>query len=401
MRSLDPRPGLAAAAILLGVPCAQGSEEDGPRPLTELDVFQLEYASDPRISPDGSRVVYVCNAMSVMKDRRRTRLWMVDADGRNHRKLGSGEHDESSPRWSNDGERIAYVAGSEEGSEIFVRWLQAGETARLTQLPHSPRGLTWSPDGDWLAFSMLVPEEPPKLVEPPEKPEGAEWAEAPRVIIRVRHEAEGEGHLEPGYHQLFVLPAEGGTARQVTSGPFHHRGPAAWTPDGKALLFSANRDPEWEYRFVDSEIYELSLADLSIRPLTDRDGPDRDPSVSPDGEWIAYLGFDDQVQTYRVTGLYLMRRDGSEKRRIAADLDRSVAAPVWSADSEKIYLRYDDRGHTRIAAVTPTGGVEVLADDLGGTSLGRPYPGGSFSVSSGSAVAYTATLPEHPADVAL
>ena len=162
-----------AGLLLVSISQPAGAQ-DGPRLLTDLDVFQLEYASDPQISPDGSQIVYVRNSMSVMQDRRRASLWIVNSDGSGHRKLGTGEGKESSPRWSPDGGRVAYVAASDEGSEIFVRWMASGQTARLTQLPETPRGVRWSPDGKWLAFSMLVREEPPELVKPPKKPEGAE-----------------------------------------------------------------------------------------------------------------------------------------------------------------------------------------------------------------------------------
>lgn len=388
--------GLLLASVSPPIPA-----QEQPRLLQGLDVFQLEHASDPQISPDGERIVYLRNSMSVMKDRRRSSLWIVDADGSNHRKLSAGERKESSPRWSPDGGRVAYVAESEEGSEIFVRWMASGQTARLTQLPETPRGIRWSPDGEQLAFSMLVREEPPELVKPPKKPEGAEWAEPPKVITRLRHEADGQGYLEPGYHHLFVLPTDGGTARKVTSGSFHHPGAPAWTPDGKALILSANRSPDWEYEFRDSEVYSLSLDDGALQELTQRDGPDHDPVVSPDGRWVAYLGYDDKVQTYQVTGLWLMRADGTEKRLLTTDLDRSASSPVWHPDGDKILFSYHDRGRTKIASITLDGKVKVLADDLGGTSLGRPYPGGSFSVSSGGAIAYTATAPDHPADVAL
>ncbi len=396
----------ALLSLLLAVILSPAFAQGETRPLSELDIFDLEYAADPRISPDGAQVVYVRNAMSVMKDRRQSSLWIVGSDGTNHRKLNTGEAKESSPRWSASGERLAYVAGSDQGSEIFVRWMGSGQTARLTQLDQTPRGLRWSPDGRWLAFSMLVREEPPELAKGPKKPEGAEWADPPRVITRVRHEADGAGYLEPGYHHLFVLPAEGGSPRQVTSGSFHHRDAPAWTPDGEALVFSANRGADWEYRFVNSEIYSVSLADRAIRQLTDRDGPDRDPAVSPDGRWIAFLGFDDKVQTYQVTGLYLMSRDGKDRRLLTSELDRSASAPVWDASGKHLYFSYHDRGRTKIARVTLHGEITVSeitvrADDLGGTSLGRPYPGGSFSVSSTGTLAYAATSPEHPADVAV
>ncbi|MEM7584248.1 MAG: S9 family peptidase [Acidobacteriota bacterium] len=398
--------GSIAILALPGLPvlAEESMPEIEPKRLMELDVFELEYASDPRISPDGERIVYVRNAMSVMKDRKRSSLWIVDADGSNHRKLNPGEGQESSPRWSPDGSRIAYVAGSDEGSEIFVRWLVSGQTARLTQLPKSPGGLTWSPNGEQLAFSMLVTEKPPELAKAPKKPKDAEWADPPKVITRVYHEADGRGYIEPGYNHLFVLPAVGGTARQVTHGDFHHRNAPAWTPDGTALIFSANRNSDWEYEFINSEIYEVAIngaQPVAIRSLTDRNGPDRSPAVSPDGEWIAYLGYDDRVQTYQVTGLYVMRRDGSEKRLITGDLDRSVSAPRWSADGTSLFFTYPDHGVTKIGRTTLSGRVTVLADNLGGTVLGRPYSGGSFSVSDNDVIAYTATGSYRPADVAI
>ncbi|MEM7352076.1 MAG: S9 family peptidase [Acidobacteriota bacterium] len=394
------------AALFLAVLAAPTSGQEAPRRFTERDVFDLEYASDPQISPNGERIVYARNSMSLMKDRRRSSLWTVRADGTGHRKLGDGEARESSPRWSPDGKRLAYVASADDGAEIFVRWMDSGRlgsvaVARLTQLPESPSGITWSPDGRWLAFSMLVVDKEPELVEPLKAPEGAEWADPPRVITRLRHEADGAGYLEPGYNHLFVVPAEGGTPRQVTTGAFHHRGAPVWTPDGEELIFSANRNTDWEHDFRESDLYAVSIKNGSIEALTDRNGPDHSPAVSPDGEWIAYLGYDDKVQTYQVTGLYVMRRDGSDRRLVTTVLDRSVAAPVWSSSGEAIFVSYHDRGHTKVGRVALTGEVQELFDDLGGTSLGRPYPGGSFSVTADGAIAYTATTTARPADVAL
>ncbi|MCG8604600.1 S9 family peptidase, partial [bacterium] len=375
--------------------------KQGQRRFAEMDVFQLEYASDPQISPDGKRIVYIRNEMSIMEDRRRSKLWMVNADGSEHRKLSSGASNESSPRWAPDGNRVAFVSGTDEGSEIFLRWMDTGQMARLTQLPKSPRGLSWSPDGNWIAFSMLVPEDEPRLVKPPAKPKGAKWADHPRVITRVRHEADGSGYIEPGFNHLFVIPAEGGTPRQVTSGSFHHRGTPAWTPGSKSLLFSANRNPDWEYEFRNSEIYSVSLADGTIHALTTRKGPDHSPVVSPDGKWIAFLGYHDKIQTYQVTQLQVMKSDGSDHQVLATNLERSISSPVWDARGQGLYFRYDDRGISKIGYAPLRGDAKVLAENLGGTSLGRPYGGGSFSVSEDGTIAFTYTRPEHPADMAV
>lgn len=156
---------------------------DGPsRRFEPMDVFGLEYASDPQISPDGAQIVYVRSFMDIMKDRRRSNLWILHFDGSGHRPLTTGNQNDFSPLWSPDGKRLLYASASEGGAQIYLRWMDTGETARLTQLTQSPAGLSWSPDGQWVAFSMLVPEETKPLAQMPAKPEGAEWAPAVKVI---------------------------------------------------------------------------------------------------------------------------------------------------------------------------------------------------------------------------
>src|SRR5439155_448191 len=76
---------------------------------------------------------------------------------------------------------------------------------------------------------------------------------------------------------------------------------ADWTPDGKYLIISANRHPESDHAYFDTEVYEFSVADGALRALTNRKGPDNSPEVSPNGKWIAYTGFDDRLQGHQTT----------------------------------------------------------------------------------------------------
>lgn len=368
---------------------------------SSMDVFELEYASDPRIAPDGKQIIYVRRSMDIMSDQKIGRLWIMNADGSSHRKLTSREVNEHSPRWSPDDSRIAFVSQSDHGSEIYCYWLSSGQFAKLTQLERSPSGLSWSTDGKMIAFSMLVPENPPVLVNQSGKPKGAEWAEHPRVTTRLKHEADGSGYIETGYKHYFIIPAHGGTARQISSGNFHHTGTPQWKHDNSALIFSGNRNEDWEYEFKNSEIYSIDINEGKYSTLTDRNGPDHNPVISPDGKMIAYLGYDDRVQTYQVTRLYVMNVDGSGKKEISTNLDRSVSNIIWNKKGDKIYFQYDDKGNTRIGYTTLNGNVTKIADNLGGTVIGRPYGGGSFTISNNESVTYTYTTPEAPADVAI
>jgi Tol biopolymer transport system component len=300
-----------------------------------------------------------------------------------------------------------YASTAEGATQVYVRWMDSGQTAKVTRVQKPPESLTWSPDGKWIAFAMFVPEEIKPFAELPAKPDGADWGKPPHVIQKVTFRHDGEGFVEDGYTHIFVVPAEGGTPRQLTRGSFQHAGywsmerpsnPLAWSPDGQAILFSANRHEDWEYNPLNTEIYEVSVKEGAIHALTDRKGPDSSPALSPDGKRIAYVGFDDREQGYQVSRLYLMNRDGSNPHVLVRDLDRDVKDPTWSNDDAGIFFQYDDQGNTRVALASLDGTVRVLAKDLGGVSHGRPYEGGSFSVAYAGRFAYTQSQPSYPSD---
>ena len=369
-------------------------------PLVNEDIFEIEYASDVQISPDATMVAYVRYSMSIMRDRREGRLWLVSTDGSSHRKLTSEDRSESSPRWSPDGTRIAFISGSTEGSEIYVYWVETGQIARLTQLERSPGGIAWSPDGRQISFTMLVPEARPVFAAMPAKPAGAEWADPPIVETRVRHEADGSGVIEPGFRHIFVIPADGGSARQITSGDFQHGAPV-WGADGRSILFNANRRPGWEWELDQSDIYQISLSDGVTVPLTSRNGPDGGQVVSPDGSSVAFTSFEDRVRTYQTQDLHLMRADGSGKSLLLEELDRSVSGLAWAADGSGVYFSYEDEGITKVGFTTTAGDWRVVAEHLGGTSVGRAYGGGNYSVARDGTLAFTYTRSDDPSEVAL
>jgi len=166
-------------------------------------------------------------------------------------------------------------------------------------------------------------------------------------------------------------------------------------------VFSGNRNEDWEHEYVNSEVYRVSIETGDVVALTDRNGPDSAPVVSPDGKKIAYLGYEDKIRTYQLTKLHVMNADGSDQRELLAGLDRSVSGLVWNKSSDGIYFQYDDHGDTKIAVTTLAGKMRDVATNLGGTTIGRPYGGGSFSVAPSGQVAYTHVTPYRPAELAI
>jgi dipeptidyl aminopeptidase/acylaminoacyl peptidase len=364
------------------------------------DIFDMEYVSDPQISPDGSKIIYVRNYKDIMTDRNLSNLWMVNFDGSNNRPLTTGNHNDFNPRWSHDSKKIIFKSNmSDEKMKMYVMWLDTKEIAPLTNTPHAPGQISWSHDDKQLAFTMFVPKSAESIVKMPAKPEGAKWNTPPTYIDEMTYRADGQGYLESGYDQIFVLSTDGGTPRQLTFAAYDHGAPI-WSKDNKSLYFDANLRENHEFEPSNSEVYQLTIENGAIKTLTDRFGPDANPALSPDGTKIAYTGNDDTFQGYQVTKLYVMNSDGSNPQIISQDLDRDVHNIQWAADGKGIYFQYDDQGDTKIGHITLAGKHTTLTANLGGLSLGRPYNAASFTVSQTNNFAFTLGGTEHPADLA-
>ncbi|OHD04457.1 S9 family peptidase [Sphingopyxis sp. RIFCSPHIGHO2_12_FULL_65_19] len=399
----DPAPAAAAEPPAPMSAAAAGSARKGPeRRLTGADLFDLAIASDPQISPDGRHIAYVRRSNDIMSDRAVSSIWLIDtATGQETPVAGRGGG-AFSPRWSPDGKRLAYASTEGGSAQLWVRWMDGGEAVRLTGLPTSPSSLAWSPDGRSIAYTMLVKDDGPKFGSAPaNKPEGAKWADPLEVRDLLTYRADGQGYVEPGFEKIFLVPATGGAPRQLTFGPYHDGGPLSWSRDGRTLYFSANRQPDWERDPLESEIYALDVTGGRVTALTDRNGPDANPIVSPDGGKIAWLGYDDAGRAYENTNLYVMNRDGSGRRAVAENWDYSVDAIQWAADGRALYAQYDDHGETKVARIALDGSVRDVASGLSGGGIDRPYTGGSFTVSDGGAVAFTGGTATRPAEVQL
>ncbi|PJB11538.1 MAG: peptidase S9 family protein [Flavobacteriales bacterium CG_4_9_14_3_um_filter_40_17] len=365
------------------------------------DLFDLEYISDPQISPDGNRIVYVRNFKDIMADRDYSNLWIINTDGSQNRPITQGNQRDYAPRWSSDGKRIAFLSnGQDEKTKLFVYYYDTQTTIALTNSSNPPGAVSWSADGTQLAFTQFVPTSKKSLLNIPAKPEGAQWNAPPVYIDEVNYRGDGQGYLKPGHQQIFTIGLDGGTARQWTFTENDYGNPV-WTKDGNSLVFSANLHENHDFETLNSEIYQLRLSDGSVKALTNRFGPDSDPVFSPDGQHIAFTGFDDSFQGYQVTNLYVMNADGSGVKKLTVSLDRDVSNPLWETNGKGIYFQYDEKGSNKISHVALTGKIRTITDGLGGLDLGRPYNSGTYTVSNNNRFAYTLGGSEHPADLAV
>ncbi|MDP4944303.1 MAG: DPP IV N-terminal domain-containing protein, partial [Alishewanella sp.] len=370
---------MLALATALGVAPAIAASTT---PFQAEDIFKLAAANDVQISPDGKYIVYVRQQNNIMTDRTESNLWLIEVESGKHSPLFADKFSYSQPRWAPDSKRIAFVSDRDGSSQIYVHWLAEQKTAAISQLQVRPSQLSWSPDGKHIAFMAEVSAPTTdfaKSVYQPKKPAGANWSQTPIVVERTYYQADGRGVMRSAYNQLFVLPSEGGVEQQLTEGPYAHRGPVVWTKDNNNLIFSANRNADWEYQSNQGDLYKVSINNQQLTQLTRLDGAESEPALSPDGKTLAFTFSSPAAVSYSNTKLKLLALDSGKFSDLAANLDRSVESPNW-VDNSTLVFQYADQGKTKVAQISTRDRMTDLVNDLGGTSLGRPYLSGMFSV---------------------
>src|SRR5262249_41928102 len=195
-------------------------------------VWDFRDVSDPQIHPSGNSAAFVLTWNDPLSDSSYSNIWLAPFEGA-PAALTQGKGRHTSPRWSPDGRSLAYV----DGGKLKVRNMSTRADRLLAEGASTP---TWSPDGKWIAFFRFVPAKARWAPAAPQKPAGAKWAPEAKVVTELRWTFDGQGVAAPGETRLFIVAAEGGAARQITNGDFHHGSylhdpQAAWTADSRAL----------------------------------------------------------------------------------------------------------------------------------------------------------------------
>jgi acylaminoacyl-peptidase len=370
-------------------------------PLTTETVFDWRVPSSPRISPDGRKIVYVLETPDRFEDAFHSHLWIVTADGKDHRPLTTGKQKDTLPRWSPDGAKLAYVSNRAGKPQIFVRWMDTGVETKFTDLESAPTAMSWSPDGEQLAFLSRVPDEPAWKIKMPRAPAGAKWAEPPVVVTQLKWRADGLagiGQRPLGFTHLFVIPATGGAPRQITPGNFEHGGDPAWTPDGKSIVLHASRRADADHTLYPEDIWRFPVDGGAPVQLTQINGSELNPTVSPDGRYIAFTGFADKGNSSHNANLYVMNADGSGLRQLAKELDRNIITPAWDSSSRNLIALVEDHGKSHFYKIPLDGPAAAITS--GNMRYGTGYASiDGFSLSKNDRVAVGLSAPDAPKDI--
>jgi Tol biopolymer transport system component len=286
-----PKVCLTALAIVLAgffaIPAVsqQAAKTAPPSASTVPSIDQsLEWqnAYNPKISPDGKRLVYEVQKTNWEENAFERNLWIGDiATGETHA-LTTAKKSSTNPAWSPDGKWIAFlsdrpgqIAGTPDGKkQLYVISADGGEAQQLTKVENDVSDFDWAPDSKRLAFSMSDPE---------------------TKSMKDRKEKHGEYSIVHGDYSMMHLWtiefSSGNTAavepKRLTEGDKFSVGDFSWSPDGTRIAFSAQRDPDL-ISLDTADLYVVTVSDKTVKKIVSTPGPDRNPKWSPDGKRIAF-----------------------------------------------------------------------------------------------------------------
>ncbi len=354
------------------------------RPLAAEDLLAIKVVEDPRISPDGATIAYVQMEIDRESYEYRRTIWLASTDGdQPPRRFTAGLKD-SQPRWSPDGEQLAFVRAPGSGTkpsskeerekgigrpQVWVIPTHGGEARQLTHLRYGANSPEWSPDGATLLVVSQTGEPDDHEVDDAALPnEGGKHFPRVRTINQLWYKLDGVGYIYEQHAHLFSVEVASGEARQLTDGDWND-GEPRWSPDGKRVAFTSDRTNE-RWRWPAAAIWTLELESGALNQLTDDSLACSAPSWSPDGAQIAFLA-GPRRHGVGHTDLYVTSADParSNARLLTQDFTptcqntgiddlrsfHGASRLYWSADGQEIYFSGSMRGATHIYAARPTG----------------------------------------------
>ncbi len=389
---------LLIAALMFSL--AASAQAPNKRPIGFQDLISLHRVSDPQISPDGQWIAYTVATPDLDANRMASNIWIVPTDGGDSRQLTEGGRDER-PRWAPDGKTLVFLSSRDGTPQVFSISADGGEPSRITFLSTGADNELISPDGKWIAFvSSVYPDCKDDACNEQRDAEKTQSKVKARIYEKLLYR-----HWTTWWNgkrsHLFVVPASGGTARDLTPGadydvpPFNLGEPEAiaFSPDSQELSFTANTEKD-EALSTNGDLFTVPVSGATgPKRITSNPADDWGPAYSPDGKWIAYRA---QVQPgYESDRWRLMLYDRKEQKstNLTESFDRNVESVAWSADSKTIYFQTEDKAE-----------MPVYSIGIGSRSSPKIVLGNSFNnelevSADGRMLVFTRTSLSLPADI--
>jgi len=389
-RSTLPIVSVMAILLMGGLFVQLSAQPAAKKPFTFEDMMSLKRIGGPVISPDGKWVLFSAVEVDLNENKRTSHLWVVPVAGGIARQLPGTAAGESGGRWSPDGKSYLYTSAADGGSQIWITGFDgatgtpSGAPKKITSISTEADGAIWSPDGKNIVFTSEV--FPGCMDDACNKFSDEERAKSKVKAMVFEHLLFRHwNHYTSGKRShLFVVPAEGGVAKDLTPGnhdvpPFSLGGQDLYaiSPDGKEVAFTSNWD-EVGAISTNNDIFVAPITGGEPKKISTSPGGDSTPLYSPDGKWLAWrmqkrAGY--ESDRFR---LVVYDRGSGQITNLTEDFDQWVESFTWSPDSKFIYFSSEKEGASPIyrlnlpvalAGNKPTGsGVRAIEQILGGTN---------------------------------
>jgi dipeptidyl aminopeptidase/acylaminoacyl peptidase len=356
------------------------------------DYAKFVNISDPQISPNGKSIVIVVSRPDYVNNRYNAELVLIDVASRKRTLLTQDRVSVSSPRWSPNGEQLAFIARTGQGkdalNQIFLLSMSGGEAKQLTKAPKGVQHFAWSPNSTDIAYAAL--NEPKNKTEIEKGFTGFEISNNDMFVSS-----------QPLPAHIWLVNTKTSENKKLTDGdwtlplvipPSAPSSPFSWSVDGKTLLF-VKVATAYSGDSPNRTIQMLNVADVNYKPLTTRTQLEAYPTFSPDGNKIVYWY---KKENPNINELWITNINGGEGKAISAQLNRDLYLSAWLPDNKNLLVGGHNDNKTSMWVMSLDGKTTQL-------DLGNIAPSWGFwldaTVSQTGAIAFTGTEPTKPVEL--
>lgn len=378
------------------------------KPITPESLYDFSIIEDPQFSPDGTRIAFVKQIADDSCNGYLRSIFFAAASGRQKPVQVTHGAQDYCPRWSPDGEKLAFISTRSGAPQIYVISVSGGEAAQLTSMVSGVSNISWSPDGKWIAFNSDATEaerdleDADLLYNSTLRPDAKAWSmkqrdqlRDPREITKLPYRT-GTAFFDGCYHHVYIIPSAGGTPKRLTTGDYHNSAPV-WSKDSRCVITNSNREQSsgeenfelWSSIF--SYEIETGKETLLVHEVAE-EGTTVD--VSPDGRWLMHTYVPKVASPYQEPyQVAVSANEAGTAPLYISDKDLTIAKHQFAADSEHIYYIIHTQGKAKLARLTREGkDLEII--------LEGDFMVENFSVDpTGRYIACTASSSAKPSDL--